>query len=202
MSTEVSTRATLKGVRFSYAYVWSPRPSDSPDEKPRYGVAIMIPKEGKYAAENKATIDKIIEHLKGVAMEKNKGKLPKEFKVCLRDGDDESDEFPDYAGHYFINANSTTKPEIVSTQKDDKGFPKPITNEDEFYSGCFGHVSVAFFNYSTKGKNGIGCALNNIMKTADGERFGGRTSAKADFADIEEDDDFGGNGAESEGDDW
>lgn len=201
------TRCVLKGVRFSYAYVWKPRPSDTEGEKPKYGVAIMIPKEGKYADENIAAIKRIIKQLEEAAKEKNKGKLPKEFKVCLRDGDEEADEFPDYKGHFFINANSTTKPIVVSTQKDEKGNFKPITDEEEFYSGCYGNVSVNFFGYATKGKNGIGCALNNIQKTRDGERFGGRTSANEDFADLEEDDDdFGGGttaakGADEE-EDW
>lgn len=190
----VSTRITLKGVRFSYMYVWKPKPAKEGDEgsSPKYAATIMVPKTGKYAAENIAGVEKIIEHLTGIAKEKNKikGKLPKDFRMGWRDGDDEADEFPEYAGHFFINATSSTQPGIVSTQKDADNNPKPIKNEDEVYSGMYGHASVNFFHYDKKG-NGIGCGLNNIMKTADGERFGGgKSSAKEDFKDIDLDDDF------------
>lgn len=53
----------------------------------------------------------------------------------LAPGDTERDD-EDYKGHYFINANSTTPPQIV-----DK-YVKPILDRNEIYSGCYARVSL------------------------------------------------------------
>lgn len=63
-----------------------------------------------------------------------------------------------------------------------------ITDEDEIYSGVWAYVSVTFYPYDVNGNKGIACGLNNIMKFKDDERFGGRTSAAADFEGFGEDD--------------
>jgi hypothetical protein len=60
----------------------------------------------------------------------------------------------------------------------------PITDEDEFYSGCYGYASVSFFAYDNGVSKGVTCGLNALLKSRDGERFGGGSSAEADFADI------------------
>lgn len=177
----------IMDVRFSYAHVWEPKEHDNGDKS--YSVAILIPKVGKYAKQNIDKIKEIIAYLeaKVKAVPANKGKLPRDFKVILRDGDEEREDDPVYAGHYFINASSKNPPEIVSTQRDENGKPKRITDQEEFYSGCYGHVSVNFFSYDKKG-HGISAGLNNIMKTRDGEKLSGKSSAASDFADIDLDD--------------
>lgn len=65
---------------------------------------------------------------KGVA--KFGGKKPNKaaIKLPLRDGDIERDDEA-YKGHYFINANSTTAPQIVDRAV------KPILDRSEVYSG-------------------------------------------------------------------
>ena len=64
---------------------------------------------------------------KGVA--KFGGKKPNKaaIKLPLRDGDIERDDEA-YKGHYFINANSTTAPQIVDRAV------KPILDRSEVYS--------------------------------------------------------------------
>jgi hypothetical protein len=66
---------------------------------------------------------------------------------------------------------------------------QPIIDEEEFYSGCYGYVSLTFYAFDTKGNKGIACGLNNVMKTKDGEHLGGRVSAEQDFATVPADDD-------------
>lgn len=70
---------------------------------------------------------------KGVA--KFGGKKPNKaaIKLPLRDGDIERDDEA-YKGHYFINANSTTAPQIVDRAV------KPILDRSEVYSGCYARV--------------------------------------------------------------
>lgn len=72
---------------------------------------------------------------KGVA--KFGGKKPNKaaIKLPLRDGDIERDDEA-YKGHYFINANSTTAPQIVDRAV------KPILDRSEVYSGCYARVAL------------------------------------------------------------
>ena len=98
----------------------------------------------------------------------------------LRDGDIERDDEA-YKGHYFINANSTTAPQIV-----DKNV-QPILNREEVYSGCYGRVSLNFYAYNANGNKGIACGLGNIQKLRDGEPLGGRSKATDDFSTFEDD---------------
>lgn len=142
---------------------------------------MLIPKDDieTVKAINNA-IDAAIEE--GIA--KFGGKKPNKatIKLPLRDGDTERDDEA-YAGHWFINANSKTAPQIV-----DKAV-KPILDRDEVYSGCYARVSLNFYAFNSNGNKGIACGLGNIQKIRDGEAFGGRSLATDDFS-TEEDDNF------------
>lgn len=123
-------------------------------------------------------IDAAIEE--GVA--KFGGKKPNKaaIKLPLRDGDTERDDEA-YKGHYFINANSTTPPQIV-----DK-YVKPILDRNEVYSGCYARVSLNFYVFNSNGNKGVACGLGNIQKIRDGESLGGRSSATDDFSTMADD---------------
>lgn len=143
--------------------------------------SVLHPKDDKETVKaiNNA-VDAAIEE--GIA--KFGGKKPNKaaIKLPLRDGDTEREDEA-YAGHWFINANSKTAPQIV-----DKAV-KPILDRDEVYSGCYARVSLNFYAFNSNGNKGIACGLGNIQKIRDGESLGGRSSATDDFS-IEEDDDF------------
>jgi hypothetical protein len=188
MSTTTAATATpnkvITGiVRFSYLHVWEPT-SINPGDDPKYSVSLLIPKS------DKATIAAIKEAIK-VATEQGKttkfeGKIPGNLKQPLRDGDVERPDDENYAGHMFINANCKTKPGIVDKNS------KPIMDQDEVYSGCYGRASITFYAFNAKGSKGIACGLNHIMKTKDGEPLGARSTAESDFAGIADaDEDFG-----------
>ncbi len=103
------------------------------------------------------------------------------IKLPLRDGDVERDDEA-YKGHYFINANSKTAPQIV-----DKSV-KPILDRSEVYSGCYGRVSLNFYAFNSNGNKGVACGLGNIQKIRDGEPLGGKSSAVDDFTTLVDDD--------------
>ena len=170
---------TGKNTRLSYFHGWEPTSINGGPE--RYSVLVLIPKDDKETVKaiNDA-IDAAIEE--GIA--KFGGKKPNKaaIKLPLRDGDTEREDEA-YAGHWFINANSKTAPQIV-----DKAV-KPILDRDEVYSGCYARVSLNFYAFNSNGNKGIACGLGNIQKIRDGESLGGRSSATDDFS-IEEDDDF------------
>lgn len=176
---ENSTKVVTGVVRLSYANVWEPVSING--SKPKYSVSLIIPKD------DKATVDAInraVENAIKDGAAKFGGKIPPRgsLKLPLRDGDAERDDEA-YKGSYFVNANSTTAPQIVDRQV------QPILDRGEVYSGCFARVSVNFYAFNSNGNRGIACGLGNIQKIRDGEPLGGKTSAADDFA-TDPDDDF------------
>ena len=169
---------TGSNTRLSYFHGWEPVSINNGPEK--YSVSVLIPKDDKETLDaiNKA-VDAAIEE--GVA--KFGGKKPDKaaIKLPLRDGDVERDDEA-YKGHWFINANSTTAPQIV-----DKAV-KPILDRDEVYSGCYARVSLNFYAFNSNGNKGVACGLGNIQKLRDGESLGGRSNAADDFNTAADDD--------------
>ena len=181
MSTakKATTKVVTGIVRLSYANVWEPASING--SKPKYSVSLIIPKgDTKTIADINAAIDAAIKE--GTA--KFGGKTPNKaaLKLPLRDGDVERDDEA-YKGSYFVNANSTTAPEVV-----DRSLQR-ILDRNEVYSGCYARVSINFYAFNSNGNRGIACGLGNIQKVRDGEPLGGKTSAADDFA-TDLDDDF------------
>ena len=173
------TKVVTGVVRLSYANVWEPASING--SNPKYSVSLIIPKtDTKTIDAINAAVDAAIKD--GAA--KFGGKIPNKaaLKLPLRDGDLERDDEA-YKGAYFVNANSTTAPQIVDRSV------QPILDRAEVYSGCYARVSVNFYAFNSNGNRGIACGLGNIQKVRDGEPLGGRSSAADDFA-TDVDDDF------------
>lgn len=166
----VKTKFVTGKVRFSFVHVFEP--AETLNGTLKYSASILIPKSDKETVER---FKKAFEDCKQANAAFFGGSLPKMLKGGLRDGDAEKDDAA-YAGHYFINANSNEKPGIVDADLN------PIVDRDEFYSGCYGRASVTLYPYDASGSKGIAIGLNNVQKLEDGEKFGGATSAAADFA--------------------
>ena len=165
-------------TRLSYFHGWEPASINGGAEK--YSVSVLIPKSDTETINViNAAIDAAIEE--GIA--KFDGKKPKKsaIKLPLRDGDVERDDEA-YKGHYFVNANSISAPQIV-----DKAV-KPILDRNEVYSGCYARVSLNFYAFNSNGNRGVACGLGNIQKIKDGEPLGARGNAVDDFTMVEEDD--------------
>ncbi len=183
--TNQETKVITGEVRFSYLNVWEPKKIDD-DSEPKYSVSLLIPKSD--TATIKA-INKAVEAAKQNGITKFGGKIPAKLKLPLRDGDEDREDDPIYAGHYFINATCKTQPGLVYKNG------QRIIDSTELYSGCYGRASVTFYAFNTSGNRGIACGLNNLMKTRDGEPLGGRSKAEDDFADYidnadDDDEDF------------
>lgn len=155
----------------------------TPDEKGMYSIMILISKKDKTTlAKINASVDKFKTDPKAVAIWG--GKFAPSFKTPLRDGDTERDTemYPQYKGHYFVNLNSYNKPSVVDSQM------KDIINKSELYSGCFGRASMVPSAYHVDGNKGIKFYLNNVQKLAEGEPLGSGVSTPADdFTVVEED---------------
>ena len=169
---------TGMNTRLSYAHLFEPVSINGGAEK--YSVSVLIPKDDKATIEKiEKAVDAVIEE--GIA--KFGGKKPNKgaIKLPLRDGDIERDDEA-YKGHYFVNANSLTAPQVVDTQLN------PILDKSEVYSGCYGRVSLSFYAFNSNGNKGVACGLNNVQKVRDGEPLGGRTTAADDFGTLDDDD--------------
>ena len=64
------------------------------------------------------------------------------------------------------------------------GVVSDALDDEDFYSGCYGAVTLDFFPYESSGNKGVGAGLNNVIKTRDGDRLSGGRSADEDFADL------------------
>lgn len=169
---------TGKNTRLSYFNGWEPKSINGGPE--RYSVSVLIPKDDE---ETIQAIEKAIDAAIEDGIGKFGGKKPNKgaIKLPLRDGDIERDDEA-YKGHYFINANSLSAPQIVDSRV------KPILDRSEVYSGCYARVSLSFYAFNSNGNKGIACGLGNIQKVKDGTPLGGQSSASDDFTTLEDDD--------------
>ena len=178
MAKQKNTKVVTNEVRLSYANVWEPKSINGGTAK--YSCSIIIPKSDTETVE---AINAAIEVALNEGTAKFGGKLPPRgtLKLPLRDGDTERDDDA-YRGCWFVNANSTTPPQVV-----DK-YVRPITDHSEIYSGVYARVSIAFYAFNSNGNRGVACGLGNIQKVRDGEPLGGRTNAAAEFTTLADED--------------
>ncbi|MBQ6646962.1 MAG: DUF2815 family protein [Clostridia bacterium] len=173
-----STKVVTGVVRLSYEHVWEPHSVNG--SNPKYGVSLIIPKSDTKTI---AAINQAIDNAIRDGAAKFGGKIPPKgaLKLPLRDGDTEREDEA-YRDSYFVNANSTTAPQIVDRAV------QPILDRSEVYSGCYARVSINFYAFNSNGNKGVACGLGNIQKVHDGEPLGSKTSAADDFTtDLDED---------------
>ena len=172
------TSIRIGEVRFSYVNVFTRKKNEDGSDG-KYGVCLMIPKNDSAALK---LVKDAIEAAKSIGKtSKWGGKLPGRLSTPLRDGDEERPDDPNFAGMYFMNANSNHE---VGVKVLENGAIEDALGSEDFYSGCWGVASLNFFAYDSSGNKGVGCGLNNVIKTRDDERLGGGRSADQDFGDL------------------
>ena len=166
-------------VRFSYVNVFSKRPTTDGTEG-KYSVCVIIPKANKEAVE---LFKQAYENAKQLGKTtKWGGKLPAKVQLPLHDGDEERPDDPAFENCWYFNCSSKNAPGV--RVKDELGQVVEALDDSDFYSGCYGAVTVNLFPYSASGNVGVGVGLNNVIKLKDGERLSGGRSAEADFSDL------------------
>lgn len=161
------TRIMTGKVRLSYVHLFKPHAAN-PGQEEKYSATILVPKSD---TNTKALIDKAIQ----AAIEKGvagvwAGVKPPKPAIPVYDGDgtrpsDGAEYGPECKGHWVFTASAKVdyKPGVVDAMA------QPILDQSEIYSGVYARVSITFFPYAGAGKKGIGVALNNVQKLADGE---------------------------------
>ena len=163
---------TTGEVRLSYVNLFQARTING--SEPKFSVTLLIPKSD---AATKAAIDKALEEAaQDGTNNKWNGVRPPIVQNPLHDGDGvrQSDGMPfgeECKGHWVMTANCSENrpPQVVGLDR------QPIMNQSEVYSGMYGYVNLNFFAYNSNGRKGIGCGLNAVMKSRDGEVLGGGT---------------------------
>ena len=149
------TTITIGECRLSYCNVFQPQaPANNPQAEPKFSVTILVPKSNTQA---KAAMDAAVN---GVRPSDGQA-FGAECKGCW----------------VFTASSKADRPPFVVDAQVQK-----IINPAEIYSGCYGNVSVTFFAYNSAGKKGVGCGLNGIQKTRDGEPLGSRVTAEEAFS--------------------
>lgn len=171
---------TINDVRFSYCNLFQPQMRPGQTEA-KYGVTILVPKSNLQA---KAAMDAAINDAinAGVASRWN-GQRPPQPSICIHDGDgprpsDGQAYGEECHGCWVFTASSKQAPFVVDASV------QQIIDPTQVYSGMWGNVSVNFFAYNSNGKKGIGCGLNGIQKTRDGEPLAGFTTAEEAFTPV------------------
>lgn len=174
----MSINYTTPEFRASYANVWEPKTDDNGNNV--YSISMVFNKDD-LSAEDLAAMKKCIRDAIAEKFGKDESKWPRAMKICMRDADQEDRTNPNlsnydstYVNSFFINARTYNKPGIVN-EKIEK-----IIDKSEFYSGCYARATVVFQAYDNVSK-GVGCYLNNLMKTRDGDRLGGAPPPEKDF---------------------
>lgn len=168
---------TTGEVRLSFVHLFKPH-AFQPGQEEKFSCTVLVPKSD---ADTMGRINTAIEAAKqrGIS-EKWNGQCPPILATPVYDGDgvrpSDGEAFgPECKGHWVFTASNTTDypPAIVDAQGN------PIINQSEVYSGMYAKVNVTFFPYAFGGKKGIGCRLNPVMKTRDGEALGGSAPSAA-----------------------
>lgn len=170
---------TITGVRFSYCNLFQPRPPfNNPNGEPKLSCTVLVPKSNTAA---KAAIDQAVaQAIEAGVPTKWGGVRPPQPAICVHDGDgprpsDGSAFGEECRGCWVFTASSKQAPFVVDAQV------QPIIDPTQVYSGMWGNANVNFFAYNSAGKKGIGCGLNGVQKTADGEPLSSHITAQDAF---------------------
>lgn len=170
-------------IRMSYVNVFAPYAANGGE--PKYSVTLLISKSNTQLVQQ---IQAAIEQAKqeGVA-KKFGGTMPGFVASPMHDGDGTKQTGEPYGeeckGHYVMTASC--KPEFGAPGVVAGPDRHPAMDQSEVYSGCYGYVFVNFTAYNASGKKGVGCYLQHVWKTRDGEAFAGaRTSVEDAFAGV------------------
>ena len=147
---------TSPNTLWSYVHVFQPNSING--STPKYSVALIFRKDSPDIPKIRAAIQAAYDE--GISKLKGNGKVAPALtalKTPLRDGDAEHPGEEVYAGTYYLNANSSTKPGVVDRDMN------PIIDPEEVFSGCRGKASINFYCFNTNGNKGIAASINNLM---------------------------------------
>ena len=166
-------------VRLSYVHLAEPY-AFQPNADKKYSVTLLIPKT------DTATYQDIQNSINAAINAAVNGKSwngvrPPRIDIPIHDGDgvrqDGTPYGPECKGHWVMTASR--RPQDGKPWVCDISNPNVELAPLDAYSGMYARCSVHFFGYNNTGKKGIGCSLDGVMKTRDGESLGGAVKPSA-----------------------
>ncbi len=175
-------------ARLSYVHLSAPWVNpQQPGSEPKYAVTLLIPKTD---LATKADIDSSINAAIETAVKGKSwnGVRPPIIKIPIHDGDGTREDGtaygPECKGMWVMTASR--RPQDGKPYVCHQSNTRVELAPEDTYSGMYGRCTVHFFGYNTAGKKGIGCSLDGVMKTRDGESLGGVAKPTAnEFAGFE-----------------
>lgn len=168
-------------ARLSYVHLAAPYANpQQPNAEPKYSVTLLIPKTD---TATKADIDNAINAAINAAVNGKtwNGNRPPVIPTPIHDGDgvrqDGTPYGPECKGMWVMTASRRAqdgKPWVCEISN-----PNVELAPQDSYSGMYARSTVHFFGYYSAGKRGIGCSLDGVMKTRDGESLGGAVKPTA-----------------------
>lgn len=192
MAEKLNTKVKTGEVRLSYTHLFEPFAFQE-DQKAKYSATLIIPKsDTKTLNDLKTAYDNAFENTineKGNSFAKAKTTAPfvrvagGNYGLLIDpENDPELSNRPEYKDCYLMNVKTDTAPGVLAIERGKGRLTKENGGEDVVYSGCYAKVTLNVYPFF-KPVAGISAGLNNVLKTRDGERFGGAAPAESDFAD-------------------
>lgn len=195
---KLETRGLSPKFRVSFPNLSKPRAAFK-NQEPSYSIQMLFAKEGTPKEAEQMKAFKRLALNAAINKWGAKENFPEGMRWPWKDGDTHKSlkKLASHKGMTVIEARTYNRPGTLGTDKEE-------CDAKEIYAGCYAVASVNFYAYESGANSGVSCGLNNVIKVKDGDKLGGQTNAKDDFADIEiDDEDFEENSSDdSDGDDW
>ena len=159
------TKVTTGFGRLSFPSLITPRPAENEGEKPKYEVTFLFPKSDKETLRAlKAAIKTATEEGKSSLWN---GRVPANLRTPLKDGEEKAEDYPEFAGMYYIAARGTIRPGLVDADLE------PVLEASEVYPGRNARIQVSLVPYShPKGGKGVTAVLKNVQLAPGGDPIG------------------------------
>ena len=146
----------------------------SPDDKNKFGLAMLFPKETTDISVLMSEVDRVVK-------EKYPKGAPDNLMRSVHDGDTKTRE--EQEGMWYVNAKAGKyRPGLIDQNL------QPIVDEAEFYPGCWARAVVNVFSWEDPkhGTKGISVGVRNIQKIRDDEPLISRVKAEDEFGAVQE----------------
>jgi len=197
---KLKTNGVSPKFRLSFPNLIKPK-AGFKNQEPSYSVQMLYKKDGNEIEMEKFKEFKRLAFNAAINKWKTKENFPEGMKWPWKDADAHKSmkKLASHKGMFAIEARTYNRPGTL-------GMDKQECDPKTLYAGCYAVASVNFYAYGDDGDANVGvsCGLNNVCMVANGDKLGGATNAKDDFADLEiEEEDFkeDGDSDDSESDD-
>lgn len=183
-------KVKLKNVRLSFPNLFEAKAFVGPDGKPqgtpKYNATFILDKE-----ENAAEIEQLEKAIGAIVKENFKGNMKALKGICLRDGEEKTDDEGEYKDGFgpdvmFITSSNPNRPQVV-----DKDPRVPLTKEDaKIYAGCYVNAVISLWAQNNTFGKRVNANVLAVQFAKDGDPFGEeRINPESEFDTLEDDSD-------------